>query len=243
MASSAALPSQNEGGAGMAVIFFAGEETDLLQRFRDGERSALETVYVAYVDAVARVVASALRRYCGGADRPHGWRDVAAELPDLVQEVFTRAFERGARLRFDGVREYAPYLTAIAHNIVVDYLRRRQRLVIDDLTPFVGEIAIQGQSPDHADDFAHSQIVALVAEYVAGLPSELRQVHEALYVQGLSQRQAAEALGLGRQVVRTLESRLKEGLANVLRGVDVPDVRTTMVVQAPALLAAKEKVP
>ncbi len=228
-------------GAGLAVTFFARGETGLLQRFRDGERRALETFYVTYVDSVARAVASALRRYCG-ANRPGGWRDVAAELPDLVQEVFTRAFEPGARLRFDGVREYAPYLTTIARNVVVDYLRRRQRLRFEDLAPFIREIAIEGQSPDHAEDFANAQIVTLVAEYVARLPSDLRRVHEALYVQGLSQRQAAEALGLGRQVVRTLESRLREGLGNVLRGIEPPEVRSTMVVGAQALHADKEKV-
>jgi len=156
--------------------------------------------------------------------------------------VFTRAFDPPARLRFDGVREYAPYLTTIARNVVVDYLRRRQRLRIEDLAPFIGEIAIAGQFPDHGEDFAHSQIVALVAEYVARLPSELRRVHEAMYVQGLSQRQAAEALGLGRQVVRTLESRLKEGLASVLRGAERLEVPSTMVVGEPALHAGKEKV-
>ena len=241
MASSAPLLTENGVGAGLAVMFSGRGEKGLLQRFRDGERSALETVYVAYVDSVARAVAGALRRYCG-VNGPGGWRDVADELPDLVQEVFTRAFDPPARLRFDGVREYAPYLTTIARNVVVDYLRRRQRLRIEDLAPFIGEIAIAGQFPDHGEDFAHSQIVALVAEYVARLPSELRRVHEAMYVQGLSQRQAAEALGLGRQVVRTLESRLKEGLASVLRGAERLDVPSTMVVAAPALHAGKEKV-
>ena len=96
-------------GSGIVVAFFAHGEAGLLQRFRTGERQALEAVYRAYVDSVARAVSGALRRYCGEA-LLGGWRGVAGELPDLVQEVFTRAFEPDARLRFDGVRDFAPYL-------------------------------------------------------------------------------------------------------------------------------------
>ena len=56
-----------------------------------------------------------------------GGADVASDLPDLVQEVFTRAFEPKTRRRFDGERPYGPYLGRIAHNVVVDYFRRKQR--------------------------------------------------------------------------------------------------------------------
>jgi DNA-directed RNA polymerase specialized sigma24 family protein len=70
-----------------------------------------------------------------------------------------------------------------------------------------------------------------------GLSPELKKVHEAMYVQGLSQREAAAALGLGRQVVRTLESRLREGLRAALeagvRSAASPEVR-----HGPALDAA-----
>jgi RNA polymerase sigma-70 factor (ECF subfamily) len=208
---------------------FFDREAGLLERFREGERTALDTVYRAYVDSVARAVASALRRYGHQERHGGGWREVASELPDLVQEVFTRAFEPETRRRFDGVREYGPYLTQIARNVVVDCLRRKLRQVARDAGPLFDEVSLDLVPPVEPEDFADLQIMTLVGQYVEGLPEDLRRVHEALYVQGLSQRDAAEALGLGRQVVRTLESRLRRGLRRVLKECERPGTSRAVV--------------
>lgn len=220
---------------------FAGGETGLLQRFRDGERAALEAVYKAYVNSVARSVAGAMRSYCDRCSG--GWRVAATELPDLVQEVFARAFEPRARRRFDGIREYGPYLSQIARNTVVDHLRRTQRQVTRDPEQFAVVQISWHLAPNGAgDEFADLQIMALVGEYVARLPADLRLVHEALYVEGLSQREAAARLGLGRQVVRTLASRLSEGLRNTLKEMEGLEVSDAIVVHASAFASEKQKV-
>ena len=187
------------------MTFSARGDADVLQRFRDGEQSALDAVYRTYVDSVARNVAGTVRRCCN-------WRVVAADLPDLVQEVFARAFDPKARWAFDGVRQYGAYLNQIARNVVVDHLRRRQKQVVPFLGPFLEEVSARPSPHDEADELADPETVERVHLYVAGLPADLRQVYEALYVQGLSQRDVAAALGRGRQVVRTLEARLREGL-------------------------------
>ena len=187
-------------------------DAGLLQRFREGEPSALETVYRAHVNSVARTISSVLRRH-RATSRTVAGREIASDVPDLVQEAFARAFEPEARRNFDGVREYGPYLRQIARNVAIDHLRRRwQRMVRD--TAFLVDAHADGERPnEHPADL---KTMALVGDYVAGLPPEIRQVHEALYVRGLSQREAAMALGLGRQAVRTLEARLRRGLRSVL---------------------------
>jgi DNA-directed RNA polymerase specialized sigma24 family protein len=55
-----------------------------------------------------------------------------------------------------------------------------------------------------------------VVEYLNALPSDLREVHKLRYEEGLSQIQAAERLGVGRQSLRTLEARLRDGLSAAL---------------------------
>ena len=203
-------------------------EKNLLQRFRDGERAALEDVYRAHVDLVARTVASTLRRY-DGSRLGGGWRGRAAELPDLVQEVFARAFEPRARRSFDGVRDYAPFLNQIARNTAIDYLRRIGREVPrdpDELSRGLEAVAIS------EDAVADPRTVALVGQYVACLPTDLRRVHQALYVEGLSQREAADALALGRQVVRRLEATLREGLKAKLMELDETHVLPGVTVSA-----------
>ena len=201
---------------------FGRAEAGLLQRFREGDPAALERIYRAHVDSVARAVAGTLRRYSrhGWQD---GWREAAAEVPDLVQDVFARAFEPQARRRFDGTRDYGPYLSQIARNAVVDYLRRRRRQVIRNPAPLMDEAALRPAPHELGDDVGDLQIRALVGRYVARLPPDLRRVHDALYVQELSQREAAAELGLGRQVIRTLEFRLREGLRSALR--EVPNAK------------------
>ena len=64
---------------------------DLLERFRRGERSALEQVYWAYVTRVDRLVRRLLHLH-GGTRLV-----AAANVEDLVQDSFTRAFSPSDR--------------------------------------------------------------------------------------------------------------------------------------------------
>ena len=174
------------------------------------------------MNSVARVIAGALRRY--GSDEAHsGWREIAIDVPDLVQEAFARAFEPDARRSFDGVREYGPYLRQIARNVVVDHLRRRQRRMAREAEALVDERGAEERPNEPPADL---KTMAIVGAYVAGLSPEMRRVHEALYVRELSQREAAAVLGLGRQTVRTMESRLRQGLRSALEASEPPDTRS-----------------
>jgi RNA polymerase sigma-70 factor (ECF subfamily) len=208
------LDAERVNGERISDFFLAGGPA-LLRRFRRGDRDALEQVYHAYVDAVARVVAFSLKRFGSNASSQVWWH-LAGELPDLVQEAFTHAFNRRSREQFDGARPYGPYLCRISRNVVIDFLRRTSRYV--PARPTLDfDAALQLSSPsDGGDALADVRAMAIVATYVRDLPSDLRIIHEALYVSGLSQRQAANELGVGRQVIRTLEARLKEGLRAVI---------------------------
>jgi RNA polymerase sigma-70 factor, ECF subfamily len=186
--------------------------SDLLQRFRDGDRAALEVVYRAYRGNVT----AAVRRLVG----LHGWtrhdRTRAEVVGDLVQETFLRAFKPRARRSFDGVREYGPYLIAVARNAVIDWARNRGREVPTDC-PVIEDLANAraGTPPEnHPED---PLLGAVVERYLEGLDSTLRAVHEIRYQHGLSQRRGAIAMGLSRQSLRTLESRLHDGLRRAIK--------------------------
>jgi RNA polymerase sigma factor (sigma-70 family) len=222
------------------VTLFNDDEPDLLRRFREGDRAALDAVYQAYVNTVTRSVVGALRRY-GGTGR-QSWRTIAGEVPDLVQDVFTRAFEPRTRRRFDGLREYGPYLGQITRNVVVDHLRKQSRQVAAERDMVLEEITLApAAEPASPGAGADLRTMTLVRRYVAGLPPDLRRVHEALYVRGLSQRDAALVLGLGRQVVRTMEAKLRDGLrdalATIARGSESPS-KSAILVGRPAARAA-----
>jgi RNA polymerase sigma-70 factor (ECF subfamily) len=192
------------------------KEPGLLARFREGETAALEQVYWAYVDAVTRVVRAVMNSHAPRSlDQLAG---AATEIGDLVQEVFVRAFAPRTRASFDGARPYGHYLAQIARNVVVDHWRTTRRQVPLDLDPLLDAMSLEADDAGkRTERWADPETVAVVERYLAALPPELRQVHDALYVRGLSQREAASALGLGRQAVRGLEARLRAGLRRHLQ--------------------------
>ena len=176
-----------------------------VEPFKRGERLALERVYRTHVAAVERLVRTALlrtRRFSGST------------LSDLVQEVFMRAFSASARGGYDGKRDYAPYLMTIARNVVIDWHRQTSREPFDsrELETLLERGAIE---PD-VEAFP-AELVSLVASYVEGLPPELRDVHERRFVLSEPQQRAADALGISRQTLRTLEKQLIAGLRRELR--------------------------
>jgi RNA polymerase sigma factor (sigma-70 family) len=161
----------------------------LLDAFRRGQKAALSRVYFAYVDEVARVV----------RDR------------ELIQEVFVRAFSESARLAYDGLRPYRPYLLRIARNVLVDRLRARGREVdVDTL-----ELADEKPS---ADELLHTaRMKEATAEHVARLSAEEKRFIRLRYEEGLSQEDVAKQMKATRRRMRTLEKRIEEGLVAHLR--------------------------
>jgi RNA polymerase sigma-70 factor (ECF subfamily) len=180
---------------------FLRERPPLLKAFREGERAALEEVYWAYVDRVERFVA----RFVGRAD-----------VPDATQEIFIRAFKESARLSYDGLRDYGPWLVAIARNFVTDRARREGREL-----PQLPEDEVLADERAEMDEpetpWADPEVMKVVEAYLASLPPGLRGVHEQRFVQCVPQREAAARLGLSRQQLRTREERLRDGLRSALR--------------------------
>jgi RNA polymerase sigma-70 factor (ECF subfamily) len=201
--------------AAMTPLF--PEDAALLRRFRQGERDALERVYWAYVDRIEGVVRHGFFLIQKEGLRIEGAR--ADEVADLVQETFARAFSERARLAYDGVREYGPFLITITRNLLVDRARKLGReLSFEQL----GEDRDDTEAPEPEATWADEATMKVVREYLATLPDELRRVHEQRYVRSLSQEQAARALGISRQQIRTLEKRLRDGLAQHMERAGIP---------------------
>jgi RNA polymerase sigma factor (sigma-70 family) len=189
-------------------MFKFSESSDFLRRFKAGERSFLEKVYVAYVDEVEAYVRRFLAIYGRHGARP--------DVGDLVQEAFLRAFAEKARHAFDGQRDYGPFLGALTRNLMVDWARRSGReLPTEDLDRF------PHAGPPSEREWADPQTMAAVNGYLGELPAELREVHELRYVQCRSQDETCSALAISRQTLRTREKHLRDGLRRHLKRMKV----------------------
>jgi RNA polymerase sigma factor (sigma-70 family) len=181
---------------------------ELLDGFRTGSRPVLEAVYWAYVEKVERIV-----RF--GFLRPGGGRVPGVPLPDvpdLVQEVFGRLFRESTRRAFDGERELGPFVGTIARNVVTDWARKRGQTLIE-VADELDDLPQDDDGPGWPDD----ALIRATEDYLTTLSPALKQVHEQRYVLGRSQDDAARALGITRQNIRTLEGKLRNGLKKALR--------------------------
>src|SRR3954470_15987411 len=112
-----------------------------------------------------------------------------------------RAFAPAARAAHDGIRPYGAYLRRIAKNLMIDRLRAAGPAVsLDD------EDAQLVVAPEAAElDPAWLEQREVTSEFIAGLAPELRRLVTLRFEDELSQNQVAEALGISRRRVRTLE--------------------------------------
>src|SRR5450631_162645 len=189
-------------------------EGNLLERFRVGDQEALETVYFACVAIVTRIAAAVLRT--GSTSGGCGKSEVAMDLADVVQEVFVKVFGPNARARFDSNRPFGPYIAQITRNVAIDHCRQMSRYVPCDTSGLMDELPPELDMDTGVDDRSEAATLALVNRYLASLDDDTQRVYEAIYVKGISQRDAAQMLGLGRQVIRTAEARLRTGLRREL---------------------------
>ena len=186
----------------------------LLDRFRAGTPEALATVYWEYVRKVECLLSAGFE-IRGRGTRVAGVCRQPEDLADLVEEVFLRAFSEKGRRAYDGLRDYGPYLYAIARNVLVDWARVRGREIPSPWREL--EAAIETEPlAEEAAPWATPVTMQVVEQYLVALPQDLRDVHKLRHEQGLSQELAAEKLGVGRQTLRTLERRLRDGLAAAL---------------------------
>jgi RNA polymerase sigma factor (sigma-70 family) len=187
----------------------------LLERFQAGEQEAMATVYWACLDRVTRIVNATLRA-CAAGDAC-GRAEIDGRVADVIQDVFVKAFAPAARRGFDATRPYEPYLAQIARNVAFDFWRQTRRYVPVDLEQLIDRLSLEAENDNvAAQDGPDEVTVARVKRYLAALDERSRGVYDALYVQGLSQRDAARTLGVGRQVVRSREARLRSGLRRAL---------------------------
>jgi RNA polymerase sigma-70 factor, ECF subfamily len=183
------------------------EAPELLAPFRDGRPDALARVYRHYVRSLDGYL-RALARHARAAELAQ-----PSVVADLLQEAFVRAFSERARLAYDGLREYSPYLNTIAHNCFMDALRRRRK---ESLLAGTEHLIDELRAPD-AQEMYDANVLAVLQQYLSELSREQQSVYEQRFVFGVSQEAACEALGLSRRSLRTAEEHLRSGLRKALQ--------------------------
>jgi len=195
------------------------DDRTLLEGYRRGDSKALEAVYRHHVGHVELLLKKGFSFSSGGRTFRFVGFASAVERQEVLQETFIRAFGERARMGYSGLKPFKPYLLGIARNLVIDEFRRRQR----EMSLFVLEDGTDGQILDVVDkallenspvgDWARRQsnperlvarrrMDALMREFIAELDEEATHLIQIHFIEGNSQHDTAELLGLDRNKVR-----------------------------------------
>jgi RNA polymerase sigma-70 factor (ECF subfamily) len=174
-------------------------DADLVALARDGRPGAYAAIVTRYKAPLYRLILTHVRD--------------ADEALDLVQESFVAA--HGALARFDTARSLRAWLSRIALNKCRDWARRRRvRAMLARVLPI-------DAAGDIADDRIEGEAAAIDRDSLARTLAALDRLPEALRaplilcsIEGLSQAEAAEALGISSKAI---ELRIRRARA-ALRG-------------------------
>ena len=175
-----------------------GGDREMVARTLAGDQAAFADIVRLHKHALHTAIA----RIIGDED----------EALDLVQESFVAA--HGALRRYDPARPMRGWLLRIAVNKARDWRRRRfvRRLFTGSVPTGFAE-----QTPDDtpATDvaLADRQELARVDRAIAALAPPLREVLVLRTIEGLSQSETAEALGISVKAVETRLHRARRTLA------------------------------
>jgi len=204
---------------------------DLLSRFRKGESSALEEVYLFYVKGVSHFLSKGFSFRSG--DKYFYFKGCKSpfDLHNAVQEVFRRAFEEKARLSYNGVNTYSNWILAIARNMVINQFRNKEIAFSQFEDPhsqekrrFENEIKeeyvglLYGNVLEKPDALAEKlELKEIVKKFMAGISSEDQNLLMYRFVEGLGQEESAKQMGSTRMKVRTQEAKLRKRLFAYLK--------------------------
>lgn len=172
------------------------DDNQLLFRIQSRDERALEALYDRYGGLLFALLLRML-----------GEREMAEEV---LQDVFLTVWR--ASSVWDHQRgSVQAWLVAIARNRAIDQLRKRRAPSV----PLTFDLPSTDERPDEVA--VERAISAEVKESVSSLPDMYREVLEAVYFSGLTQKEAAQALEIP---YGTVKSRLRlafERMARALR--------------------------
>lgn len=158
-------------------------------RLRDGDVDAIATLMQSYQHRLYRYMLRMVRQ--------------PSTAEDLFQQTWLRVMERAPS--YDPRRSFEGWLFAIAHNLAIDHLRRRQPESLDqelpsgdtraDMTPSAGADALEHMLAEERQ--------ARVAEAVEELPALSREILTLRFEEEMKLEEIAEIMALPLGTVKT----------------------------------------
>ncbi len=194
-------------GENVSLSLAAQPDAVLASRVATGDADSLEELYNRYGVQVFSMAYGILRDY--------------ALAEDLAQEVFMALWTRAGR--FDAAKGiFRHWFLHLAHNRVIDEVRRRRRAVLMDAdrAPEDATLGLVSDG-DTANEAITSVLVGEAREALRALPEEQRVVIVMAYLEGATQQEIAQRTGAP---LGTVKTRLRLGLGKLRQVMNAPAV-------------------
>lgn len=171
----------------------------LVARAQRGERDAARELYECYFDPVYAYLRASLG---------HG-----ADAEDVTQQVFVNALGALGRYDVEGAPPFRRWLFVIARNLLVDFLRRGERVRVVAPDELAERIERERSAPDPSEGLLGWALLTALRR----LPERERQVLLLRFVADLKPAEVAEVLDITKGAVHQAQHRggvtLRERLA------------------------------
>lgn len=162
------------------------DEQSLVRRAQQRDQEALTQLYEANFDKIYRYVALKI------GDR--------FEAEDITQQVFINAIESISRFKWQGT-SFSAWLYRIAHNQIVDYLRRKTKRPMVPLE----KAATKSSNEDPSATAELNVDIARVAGAMKKLTKAQREVISLRFASELSITEVAETMGKSEGAIKALQ--------------------------------------
>jgi RNA polymerase sigma-70 factor (ECF subfamily) len=136
----------------------------------------------------------------------------AAEAEDLVQDAFLKLWQRPDMWKDDKGAKFTTWFHRILVNQNIDRLRKTQRVAADNsVLPFVADSRVGPEA-----ETAMNEEQATIERAISALPERQKTALNLCFYEGLTNAEAAEAMGVKVKALESLLMRAKAGLKEYL---------------------------
>lgn len=175
-------------------------DTNLIEKVRRGNRAAFGELVEPHLPRLLGLA----RRMLGSAD----------EAEDALQNALASTWM--ARTKLDPAKPAVAYLTTVTLNKCRDRLRRRKVARFLGFGAFDPDMQIASEAPDAESEIVDRQALEQVARAIDRLPMRLREALVLVAIDGRSQREVAELLGVTEKTIETRIYRARQRLREKL---------------------------
>lgn len=160
------------------------DEESLVRRAQKHDQEAFAQIYEEYFDKIYRYITLKIGD--------------AVEAEDLTQQVFLNSLRSISSYRWKG-KPFSAWLYRIAHNQVVDYLRKKKKTAV----PLEETLASAGDNPQLAVE--HKLKIEEVLAATRKLTSAQREVISLRFTSELSIAEVSQLMGKSQGAVKALQ--------------------------------------